>query len=99
MCYGYGLREAELNESSMQFVALFLKGNVDRDNEIVKLNWEQARFIASTMSKEAAKIRFPWEIKERQKLDLSHIDWDKFTPNETDTKASPEQIKQVFKLN
>jgi len=79
MCYGYGLRENELNEASPRFVSLFLQGNSERDYENSKTHWEQARLVASAFSKTAGKIKFPWEVQTRGPVDIPQEVWDRFT--------------------
>jgi hypothetical protein len=79
MCYGYGLRENELNSASPQFVSLFLQGQAEKDLAAYKVSWEQARFIASTMSKEASRVKFWWEKSHRPKVDIPQEVWDRFT--------------------
>lgn len=44
--------------------------------------WEQARFIASTMSKEAGQIKF---------------DWERQSPNEPVKKISKEEFQKILK--
>ncbi len=78
MCYGYGLREKEMNVSSPQFISLFLQGNLMREAESIKAGWEQARLIATAMSKDAKKIKFSWERK-RSKVKIDESVFDKFT--------------------
>jgi hypothetical protein len=99
MCYGYGLREDELNNASPKFVALFLQGQIIRESEQVKAMWMQARFIASTMSKEASKVKFPWERSSFKKVNVPDEVWEKFTLDDNGVKASAEQIKKVIGLN
>jgi hypothetical protein len=99
MCYGYGLREDELNNASPQFVALFLQGQILRESELIKSMWMQARFIASTMSKEASKVKFPWEKQRLNKVNIPNEVWDRFTLEINDNKASFEQVKAVIGLN
>lgn len=99
MCYGFGLRENELNEASPAFVSLFLQGCTERDFENSKTNWEQARLVASAMSKAAAKIKFSWEKAETRgyALNIPQEVWDRFTPDFTGQKVSPDQIKKYLK--
>ena len=99
MCYGYGLRENELNTASPQFVALFLQGNINRESEQLKTMWTQARFIASTMSKEAAKVKFPWEKSKFRKIEIPDEVWSKFTLDNDGVSAKFEDVKRVLKIN
>ena len=99
MCYGYGLRENELNSASPQFVSLFLQGNAERDLELYKDAWRRARFIASTMSSEAAKTKFWFEKTERPKVDIAPEIWDKFTLELNGKQATENDIKRALKLN
>lgn len=93
LCYGYGLKENEVDKASPRFISLFLRGNVDRENEAAKRSWEQARFIASSMSREAGKVKFPWErIKNMPKI--ADDVWDKFT---FDTGGKPAELKDLIK--
>jgi hypothetical protein len=73
------LREDELNTASPQFVSLFLQGNSEKELAQHKQGWEQARFIASAMSKEAGKIKFWWEKKQISKVNVPDDVWEKFT--------------------
>jgi len=79
MCYGYGLRESELNGASPQFVSLFLQGHAEKELELHKDAWRRARFIASTMSIEAARHRFWWEQQQQARRDIPQEVWDRFT--------------------
>jgi hypothetical protein len=88
-----------MNNSSPQFVALFLQGHSIREFEAAKTTWNQARFIASTMSKEASKIKFPWEKSRLPKANVSEEVWTRFTLEITDKKATIEQVKKVLNLN
>lgn len=99
MCYGYGLRENELDTATPQFVALFLQGQIKRESDLIKISWEQTRFIGSTMSKEAGKVRFPWEKKTIDKVNISPEIWDKFTPDFSGNIAPVGMVKKVLNLN
>lgn len=96
MCYGFGLRENELNEASPAFVSLFLQGCSERDFDNSKANWEQARLVASAMSKAAATIKFSWEKAPTRgrALDIPQEVWDRFTPDFTGAKVSPNDLKK-----
>ncbi len=98
MCYGYGLRESELNEATPQFVSLFLQGNARRETERVQALWTMARFIGSAMSKEAGKVKFPWEKKQIKKVEIPDEVWSRFTLDESGVTANYEQVKKVFGL-
>jgi hypothetical protein len=94
MCYGYGLREDELNEASPAFVSLFLQGQTEREFERVKSGLIEARFIASAMSKEAATVKFSWERESRPKPNIPDDVWDKFTLELNGVKATEKDLKK-----
>ena len=96
MCYGYGLREHELNSASPQFVALFLQGQILRESEQSKSMWMQARFIASTMSKEASKVKFPWEKKTVKYGNIPDEVWDRFTLETDGVKADFKTVEKIL---
>jgi hypothetical protein len=96
MCYGYGLKESEVDNASPRFLSLFLRGNIEGDNERIKTAWEQARFIASTMSKEAGSYKFPWEKKKLPKSIYEHIDWSKFTIDKEGVKVDAKGIEKIL---
>jgi hypothetical protein len=58
---------------------LFLQGNSEREAQAIRAGWEQARFIASAMSKSASKVKFEWERPNIGKVDIPDEIWDKFT--------------------
>jgi hypothetical protein len=98
MCYGYGLRNEELNNSTAQFVSLFLQGNSEREAQAIRAGWEQARLVASSMSKGASKIKFEWERPSIGKVDIPEEIWDKFTFDTDGRKMTAEDVVK-FKLN
>lgn len=77
MCYGYGLRENEVDTASPRFLSLFIRGNIERENKQYKTSWEQVRAITGSRKK------FDWEKAEYtgavEKIP-KHV-WDKFTIN------------------
>ena len=98
MCYGYGLRENELNSASPQFVSLFLQGHSQRNFEQFKTDWERARFIASAMSSGAGKVRFAWEKPKFKDVQIDPKIWEKFTIEEGKP-ATIQEVQKVFGLN
>ena len=96
MCYGYGLRENELNSASPQFVALFLQGNIERESAQIKTSWAQARFIASTMSKEAGKYKFPWERFQVARPEIDPKVWENFKLTTDGVEANVSEVKKIL---
>lgn len=95
-CYSYGMTEQQFNDGSGQYISLFIQGHAKRELERHKDGWAQARFIASTMSKEAAKHRFWWEKKKIQKVNLPPGFWDKFTPDFNGRELNAFEAKELL---
>lgn len=53
-------------------------GNHKARQETIQSGWEQARFIASTMVKEANNIVFPWEKQNSTKQEPKRITKEEF---------------------
>lgn len=87
-----------MNNSTPQFVSLFLQGHSEREAQTIRAGWEQARFIASAMSKGASKIKFEWERPVIGKVEIPEEIWDKFTFDTGGRKLTAEDVAR-FKLN
>jgi len=73
-----------------------MQGKSMLEFERTKTTWESTRNICALWSKDAARMKFWWEKKPKPKVDLSHVDWSKFTVNENGVEISPEEAKKII---
>jgi len=61
------MREVDFWDATMRTLQNRMEGHFEAIELQEQQAWERARFIASTMSKEAGKVKFPWEKKRARK--------------------------------